>query len=125
MPDHYVLIVEDDEDIRESLMDFLQDHGYESVGAVNGREALEKLGPGHPRPCVIILDLMMPIMDGRAFRRQQLGDPELRAIPVVVISAYQNIDVSVEGLNVTRHMVKPFDLKQLLDVIQEHCPQQP
>ena len=92
------------------------------IGAVNGREALENLGPGRPLPCVISLDLMMPIMDGRAFRRLQLGDPELRGIPVIVVSAHRNIDENVQGLNVTSQMAKPLDLNQLLGVVQKHCP---
>ena len=70
-----VLVVEDDLEIRESLMDVLEDAGFEAVGAGNGLEALDQLrGPG-PQPCLIFLDLMMPRMDGRAFRQEQLAPP--------------------------------------------------
>jgi DNA-binding response OmpR family regulator len=119
MPGHQVLVVDDDQDIRESLMDFLQDHGYQPLGATHGRDALEKLGKSTERPCLIILDLMMPIMDGKTFREQQLRDPELSRIPVVVISAYR--DVAVTGLQVTSHIPKPLNLTALLDVVRAHC----
>jgi CheY-like chemotaxis protein len=120
-PAHHVLVVEDDEDIRESLMDFLQDHGYQTVGAIHGREALEKLGGG-TKPCVIILDLMMPVMDGSAFRQAQLQDPHLSAIPIIVISAYRNVEQKAETLKANSHMTKPLDLRVLLDTVQGYCP---
>ncbi len=69
--------------IRESIVEFLDDNGYEAVGASDGREALQKLGASSDAPpCLILLDLMMPVMDGRTFRERQLQLPELAAIPV-------------------------------------------
>lgn len=120
MPGHRVLVVDDDEDIRESLIDFLGDHGYEAVGAVDGRDALTKLGAA-PQPCVIILDLMMPIMDGKAFREEQLRTPALSQIPVIVISAHRRGDKAVQGLDVIDHLPKPLDLQVLLDTLQARC----
>jgi DNA-binding response OmpR family regulator len=119
MANHEVLIVEDDQDIRESLMDFLEDHGYTPVGATHGRDALDKLGASPQRPCLIILDLMMPIMDGKTFRETQLRDPELSRIPVVVISA-QGGDPTGE-LQVKDHLPKPLNLSALLAVVRTHC----
>jgi len=81
-----LLFVEDDSAIRESLGEALQEDGFEVVAAANGREALEHLRNG-ARPSAILLDLMMPVMDGWDFRRAQLDDPSLRDIPVVVVSA--------------------------------------
>src|ERR1022692_5028349 len=86
-----VLIVEDDEDIRESLQDFLQDHNYQTIGAVNGRDALKRLAASDLRPCAIILDLMMPVMDGRAFREEQLRSPALAEIPTILILAPNDV----------------------------------
>jgi CheY-like chemotaxis protein len=65
MTAHRVLVVEDDLEIRESMMEILEEHGYEPVGAENGLEALDKLRSSGPLPCLILLDLMMPRMDGR------------------------------------------------------------
>ena len=117
---HHVLVVEDDEDIRASLMDVLSDNGYQPIGARDGRDALAKLT--HTRPCLILLDLMMPDMDGPAFREEQLRDPALSEIPVVVISAYRDIVESAKDMNVARLLKKPLDLAELLSVLDEHCP---
>jgi len=122
MQTHQVLIVDDDEDIRESLVDFLEDHGYEAVGAVHGRDALDKLLSHALEPCVIILDLMMPVMDGKEFREEQLGDPGISNIPVVVISAYKDVAENAKSLNVTSHLAKPLDLSTLLLAVQKYCP---
>jgi CheY-like chemotaxis protein len=117
-----VLIVEDDEDIRDSLMDFLQDHGYQTTGAANGQEALSKLGTADFRPCAIILDLMMPVMDGRTFREEQLRIPALAAIPVIVVSAHRAGAESGGAPDVNARLPKPLDLPALLGILRELCP---
>ena len=99
-----VLVVEDDDGIRESLVELLSDHGYEAVGAAHGRDALAKLGALDPRPSVIVLDLMMPIMDGRSFREEQLRHPTLRSIPVIVISAYKDVSYDVQDLQAAAYL---------------------
>ena len=81
-----LLLVDDDDAIRESLREALEEDGFEVVTAANGREALDRLRSS-PRPSAILLDLMMPVMNGWEFRDAQLSDPSLRAIPVLVISA--------------------------------------
>ena len=81
-----VLLVEDDLPIRDSLGEALAEEGFDVSTAGNGAEALERLRSGR-RPSVIVLDLMMPVMDGWDFRQEQLGDPALRDIPVVIVSA--------------------------------------
>jgi len=81
-----LLLVEDDAGIRESLSEALQDNGFEVATAANGCEALGLLRRT-PRPAAILLDLMMPVMDGWDFRQEQLADSELRDVPVVVVSA--------------------------------------
>src|SRR5690242_7123757 len=86
-----LLVVEDDADVREALIEVLADHGYFALAAANGREALEILRAEGPRPSVILLDIMMPVMDGQQFRAAQLEDPELAAIPVIVLSAHAKV----------------------------------
>ena len=81
-----LLLVDDDDAIRESLREALEEDGFEVVTAANGREALDRLR-NSPCPSAILLDLMMPVMNGWEFRDAQLSDPSLRAIPVLVISA--------------------------------------
>jgi CheY-like chemotaxis protein len=117
-----VLVVEDDFDIRESLMGFLEDHGYQPIGAAHGQEALQKLGGPDLRPCMILLDLMMPIMDGRAFRERQLQQPGLSQIPVVIISASAEGEQTARELNMAAHFPKPLNLKALLQVVRDLCP---
>lgn len=118
---HQILVVEDNEEIRESLVEFLQDHGCDAVGARNGRDALDQLTCADARPCLIVLDLMMPIMDGREFRELQLQNPELSTIPVVVISAYRDGEERSKDLNVAAHLRKPLDLTELMQALQQHC----
>ena len=87
---HPVLVVDDDDGIRHALQQVFEDEGYEVSTASNGRDALDKIeqmGLAGP-PCVIVLDLMMPVMDGREFLTHRTGDPSLRAVPVVVVSAF-------------------------------------
>src|SRR5262245_23155992 len=91
-----VLVVDDDEEIRNALTEFLSDEGYGVVSASNGREALASLREG-VHPSVILLDLMMPVMDGWDFRAEQLRDPGLRDIPVVVITATGFSATSIRG----------------------------
>ena len=117
------MIVEDDELIRESLLEVLTDHGYEAIGASDGREALDKLSALDAPPCLIVLDLMMPGMDGREFRKLQLEDPKLSRIPVVVISAFRDLDEIAKELAPVGHFKKPLKLQEFLQIIQDYCPQ--
>ncbi len=116
-----VMVVDDDDDIRESLMEFLEEHGFEPVGARDGFDAFEKLGAGDPHPCLIILDLMMPKMDGRTFRHKQLERASLAEIPVVVISAYRDVEQNARDLNAVNWLPKPLNLPALLQVVREAC----
>src|ERR1700745_2705321 len=82
-----IMIVEDDPYIREVMQEVLQSEGYKTITAGNGQEALDYLKSSPQNPALIILDLMMPIKDGFAFRSEQLLDPKISSIPVVVMSA--------------------------------------
>lgn len=116
-----ILIVEDDTDLREALVQILRDEGYEADGAVHGEEALAHLRSRAASPCLILLDLTMPVMNGWQFRAEQRRDPELSGIPVVVLSAGSNLSVQIADLQVRDYVSKPICLPDLLDKIQRYC----
>jgi CheY-like chemotaxis protein len=108
-----ILVVEDDVTIRESMRSLLVDEGYEVYCAANGRVALNLLA-AIPRPCVILVDLMMPVMDGRELLAELKNDDRLARIPVAVVSAARNLS----GLETADAVLKkPFGLEELLDVV--------
>jgi CheY-like chemotaxis protein len=116
-----VLIVDDDTDIRETLEEVLADNDFPATGVENGAVALERLRADEEPPCVILLDMMMPVMDGRTFRHEQKHDPTLSDIPVVVLTAHASGERSARELQVDAFLRKPVDLKTLLDVIGRYC----
>jgi CheY-like chemotaxis protein len=113
-----VFIVEDDVDTREMIGRFLQLEGYDVEIAENGRQALERLDAG-ARACVILLDLMMPVMDGWEFRRHQVRDEALAKIPVIVFSAAGR--ERIRQIEADEYLAKPVDLDQLLERISRYC----
>jgi len=108
-----ILIIEDCDEIRIDLAELLRDEGYEVVTARHGAEALALLG-SRPAPSLILLDLMMPVMDGWQFRKQQLDTPDLALIPVVLLTGSNNAQQHARDLNAVDCVQKPFDLDQLL-----------
>jgi CheY-like chemotaxis protein len=116
-----VMVVEDDDDIRDSLIDVLHDFGYLTSSASHGRDALDQLHDGSPRPTLILLDLMMPVMDGPAFREQQLKSPELAGIPVVVISAFHDLERIIASLQPAAYLAKPIDVARLLQLVERYA----
>lgn len=115
-----VLVVEDDVDIRAVIRIALEAEGYTVATVGNGREALEYLrGVGIPR--LILLDLMMPVMDGWQFRAVQQADPAWAGIPVVVVSADGRASQKADALGAAGGLGKPIDLDLLLDVVSRHC----
>jgi CheY-like chemotaxis protein len=118
---HKVLVVEDDREIRETLIEILEDNGCEVAGAVNGERALDWLRGTDSLPCIILLDLMMPVMDGQAFREAQVQDPKLAHIPVVVISAYRDVESRAEELKAAAFIKKPPKVDELFSAINQYC----
>jgi CheY-like chemotaxis protein len=110
-----ILVVDDDPDIRDILALILQSRGFTVRSADNGLRALETLDEWRPR--LIILDLMMPEMDGRSFRERQLASPELSDIPVVIMSAAHRLNDAARDLRPGGLIAKPFDLTELLRVV--------
>ena len=121
MAPHRIFVVDDEEMIRDSVVEFLDENGYDAVGAAHGRDALDKLTASGPRPCLILLDLMMPVMDGRSFREEQLQTPELASIPVVLFSAYRDVAKTADELHAAGHLAKPLNLTTLLQTVRRHC----
>lgn len=111
-----VMIVDDEESIRLLLEEFLLLEGYTTLSASNGKEALELLRKSS-RPCLILLDMMMPVMNGRDFLDALLSDEQLSSIPVLFVSAFENIDTK-GSVGV---MKKPVDINKLLDYIGRYC----
>jgi signal transduction histidine kinase/CheY-like chemotaxis protein len=116
-----VMIVEDDVDIREAIVEVLADNDYRPLGAANGKEAIERLRDAADKPCVILLDVMMPVMDGWQFRALQREDPELGTIPVVVLSAHANLLETAEKMVAAAYLGKPVMLATLLATVQRFC----
>lgn len=113
-----VLIIEDDKSISDTLVDVLHaGEGFNVIQASNGKEALEMLRASPQLPNVILLDLMMPVMDGKSFRQEQRNDPSLAAIPVILMSAERDLSSKISELGVHAIISKPFDLDKLIEVI--------
>jgi CheY-like chemotaxis protein len=113
-----VLVVDDDADVRELLSQFLEIEGFRVVGASNGREAIERLREDS-RASVILLDLMMPVMNGWQFRVEQKQDPAVAGIPVVVISVVRPDHVA--PIDANAYVPKPIDLDSLLTTVRVCC----
>ena len=113
-----ILVVEDDVGAREALTDILRDEGFEVLEAANGREALDRL-QGGTRPCVILLDLVMPVMDGWEFRQRQLREASFAPIPVVVLTA--TAGDGPEAVPAADVLRKPVDFDALLERVERHC----
>jgi CheY-like chemotaxis protein len=113
-----ILVVDDDLDIGEVLCDVLRDEGYAAMRAANGLEAMQFIRAGQ-RPSVILLDLMMPIMNGWQFREAQARDPQLADIPVIVMTATRQYDP--ELFAACEVMPKPLQLERLLATVERYC----
>lgn len=118
MNSNEVLVVDDNEDILEALQLAIEMEGLKVFTAVNGKEALAFLEQGK-RPCLILLDLMMPVMDGWTFAEQFEKVKEYAGIPIVVVSAFADKDqlpqIAVEALT------KPINFTHLIKTIKKHC----
>jgi CheY-like chemotaxis protein len=129
-----IVVVDDDDGIRSALQDVLRAEGYATAGAANGKRALELLRRTEPPPRLILLDLMMPVMDGWEFLKEIDDEPKLRGISVAIMSAHPSIRKVFEerrrqdGLtqlllhgSTLRLLPKPVTLPQLLSVVREVC----
>jgi CheY-like chemotaxis protein len=111
-----ILVVEDDTSIRELLVELLESESYEVYSAVNGLEAIKFL-EGGILPDLILIDLMMPIMDGYAFRTEQLKNSAWSKIPTVVMSAEANAKDKMKNFQITAFLSKPVELETILETV--------
>src|SRR5262245_57538313 len=116
-----ILVVDDEVDIRQLLSTFLVHKGYRAISVSNGEVALNHLRQHQPLPQLILLDLMMPVMNGMDFRRAQLRDLRLAAIPVIVMSAAGEMQAST--LPGDAYLPKPIDFATLLALVEQYCSQ--
>lgn len=116
--DKTIVVVDDDGDLREAVLEALQDEGYRTMGYSNGREALEGLRNSSP-PALILLDLMMPTMNGWQFRSEQSSDPQLAQIPVVVMTASRQFDP--KSIDAVEYVLKPLSLETLLATVKKYA----
>jgi len=117
-PELDVLVVEDEPDVRTTLSDLIGAFGYQSAEAANGVEALHALRRSRPR--LVLLDLMMPVMDGWEFRRQQQANPAVADVPVIVLSALDQSRAA--NVNAAAFLKKPLDFDRLLELVRRYCP---
>ena len=116
-----VLIVDDDSAVRTALKELFETEGYTVVLAANGRAALNRLKEGF-RPGVVLLDLMMPVMDGWDFRTQQLQEPGLKDIPVLILTAAGFSDQTIRAqFGEIPFVPKPPPHDRLLQIVKDVC----
>jgi len=113
-----ILIVDDDRDLRESLRELLEDHGYRATDVEDGAQALAFLR--QHGACLVLLDWHLAAMSAPELKLVLDDDPALRAIPVVIVSADLRIDrAALAGY--AGHLAKPIDLVALFDTLEHHC----
>lgn len=114
-----VLVVDDDPDIRRLICDGLTSAGYKVVAVRHGREALDYL---HftALPDLIVLDLVMPVMDGWEFRRQQIAEPALSTIPVLILTV---VEAPLMPTGAAAYLKKPFEFPRLINIVGILCQQ--
>jgi CheY-like chemotaxis protein len=115
-----VLVVDDDLEIRETVRQVLESEGYQVAAASDGAEALDLLHGGVV-PRLILLDLMMPIMNGWQLREALRGDAKLETIPIVVFTGAGNAAANAESLQAAGYITKPVDLEPLLACVARFC----
>ncbi len=115
-----VLVVEDDDSLGTILTAVLQDQGYAVARVSNGREALHRMATGRP-PCLILLNLVMPVMNGWDLREQLKKVPELAEIPVVVLSGVTHLEKQAASLGATDSFTKPYNIKMVVETVRQYC----
>ena len=111
------MVVEDDDDIRNTIVELLESEGYHTEPAINGKDALEKLTV-IPKPCLVLLDMMMPIMNGREFLDRVMTDSYLAPIPILVVSAVADRSNTKGSVGFLK---KPIDIEVFLNLVNKYC----
>jgi CheY-like chemotaxis protein len=116
-----ILIVEDDLDVARLLGEVLEAEGYRTDIAANGYEALDHLQKNNHRPDLILLDMMMPVMDGWKFREEQRKLPAFASIPVVTVTADSDARGKAASIQAAGYVAKPLSIDTLLDEVERIC----
>lgn len=116
-----VYVVEDDDDIRDSLLEILRESGYVAEGFGDARLALARLRTASPLPGIILLDLTMPRLDGKSFCVELAADPRIAGIAVVLLSARVDAPETARLLKVAGHLAKPVAFAELLKTVAKYC----
>ncbi len=119
-PAHDVLIVEDDQTLRDAICEALREQRISCTRCEDGQDALDLLRSG-ARPCLVLLDLQMPFVDGMNFRRQQLEDTRLADIPVVVVTGHPRKEKEARRLGISAYLKKPIPPSRLVEVVDQNC----
>ena len=114
-----ILVIDDDLDCRTIAAAVLGHEGYDVVTAENGAEGLTAARQYHP--CLVLLDLMMPVMDGSMFRAVQVSDPEIKDLPVICISGSDRAKDTARRIGAVDSIEKPIDFNRLIEAVQRHC----
>lgn len=118
-PDDEVMVIEDEPEARTLLVQLLQYEGFRVVAYANGADALAALQSSAELPCLIVLDIHMPVMDGPQFRAALLSDSRLSRIPVVVVTGFD--PSAAAKLSAIRVFRKPIDIEAFLGTVRENC----
>jgi DNA-binding NtrC family response regulator len=116
---HRVFVIDDDTDILEAIAIVLKGAGYDAQTESNGADALASLK--RATPCLILLDLMMPGMNGWQFRAEQMRDAALASIPTIVMTGFPAAAENASSLGAAACLKKPIDLDELLDTVARFC----
>jgi CheY-like chemotaxis protein len=114
-----IAVVEDDVDLRETVEEILAHAGYRPIGFSDARDALAELRALETLPALVLLDLMMPGMNGWEFRDEQVRDPALRHVPVVVMTASTGLDRN--PIRVNEILRKPVEIRVLLEAVARNA----
>lgn len=115
-----LLVVDDDTDLREALEEVLRDAGFTVLGASNGREALEVLARASPLPGLVLLDMMMPVLDGLGFAKEMQAVAEWRHLPIVIFSASAGNEATAREVGACAYLRKPVEVEVLVATVGEH-----
>lgn len=115
-----LLLVEDNPDVQSLTKELFESEGYEVNCAGNGKEALDFLRRETTKTDLILLDLMMPVMDGYQFRKEQLTDAKIASVPVVVLSADGSAQTRMEQLGVHEFCTKAKGIEEMLEVVKRN-----
>lgn len=117
-----IYVVEDDAAIRESTIELFTTEGYEVLSAENGQSALDYLCSAIKLPDLILLDMAMPVKNGLQFCAEQASNQKIAHIPVIIMSADNQIKLMQEKVHACAYIKKPTDIDQMLETVKKYCP---